>query len=76
MSMGENVTVYQVSIKKAGGFNLVGVREFTAMPLTERLALMTQGKVQFLDANGEILPLLAAVKSLTHREYRPGAMTF
>jgi len=60
----EPLKVHQIAIQKAGGYNLMSKQEFLAMPLGERVQLMLQSKVQFLDELGEIIPVREALKVL------------
>ena len=63
--------VHHVSIKKAGGYNLLSVPAFLALSSSERTKLILERKIEFLDAQGTVLPLLDAVRSIT-RARAPG----
>lgn len=56
--------VHQVSVKKPGGYNLLSVDSFLALPSNERTKLILERKIEFLDAQGVVLPLLEAVRSI------------
>jgi hypothetical protein len=53
----------QVAVKKAGGYNLIGVDAWLQLPLGEQYDLITKSKVQFL-RGGEAVNTLEAVKSM------------
>lgn len=53
----------QVSVRKAGGYNLISAKEFVAIPLQERVQLIGSGKVAFYLA-GEPVRAIDALKSL------------
>ncbi len=59
-----DVTVSQVSVKKAGGYNLLSVAEFLAMSATERTNLILNRKIEFLGPDGGVLPMLEAVRAI------------
>jgi hypothetical protein len=56
--------VSQVSVKKAGGYNLLSVAEFLALPATERTNLILGRKIEFLGPDGSVLPMLEAVRAI------------
>jgi hypothetical protein len=57
--------VHNVSVQKAGGgHNLVSPQEFLSLPSNERINLIMQGKVSFLDEDGNLLPSMDAIKTL------------
>jgi hypothetical protein len=53
----------QVSVKKSGGYNLISGEEFRALPLDERVKLITEGKVHFLK-EGQVIPAKEALKRI------------
>lgn len=62
--MADDPAVHQVSVKKAGGYNLISVQEFLAIPSGERTKLILEKMVQFLDQGGAIIPMLDAIRSI------------
>ena len=58
------MSVHQVAIQKAGGYNLMSKAEFLAMPLGERVSLILANKIQFLDDKGEQIPARDALRML------------
>jgi hypothetical protein len=58
------VTVHQVSIKHEGGYALMSVQEFLALPSIERTKLILARKVEFLGTDGRVLPMLDAVRAI------------
>jgi hypothetical protein len=59
-----DVTVTQVSIKDDGGYRLLSVAEFLALPPQERTNLILRRKIDFLGPDGRVLPMLDAVHSI------------
>lgn len=57
------LTFDQVSVQKAGGYNLLSANEFLAMPLMERVQLLGAGKCQFY-LGGEQVSTVEAIRSL------------
>jgi len=57
-------TVYQISIEKAGGHNLFSVAEWGRIPSSERVELIMKRKVQFLNDEGDPIPVKEALASL------------
>ena len=53
----------QVSVRKAGGYNLISAKEFIAIPIQERVQLIGAGKVEFY-LSGEPVRAIDALKSL------------
>ena len=53
----------QVGIKKAAGFNLLNKEEFLAIPMDERMTLISSGQIQFL-IDGVSIPLREGLKKL------------
>lgn len=58
------VTVHQVSVEQDGGYRLLTVDEFLALPSTERTTLILGRKIQFLGPDGRVLPMLDAVRAI------------
>jgi hypothetical protein len=61
--------VHRVAIKRGVGFNLISVKEFLAIPMDKRIQLILEGKVQFLDATGQVISPREATKML--RDVKP-----
>ena len=60
-------TIVHVSVKKAGGHNLLNFEQFMAMPLKERVELIMKKKVAFIDDAGGMIPVMEAMKLIkTH----------
>jgi hypothetical protein len=57
--------VHNISVQQAGGgHNLISPEEFVNLPSADKINLIMQGKVSFLDEDGNIIPSMDAVKSL------------
>lgn len=56
-------TLIQVSVKRAGGYNLMERHEFLAIPLEERIRLISSGQIQFL-SDGAPVPLREGLQML------------
>lgn len=54
----------QVSVKEAGGYKLLSVEEFLALPSAERTNLILGRKIEFLGPDGTVLPMLDAVRAI------------
>lgn len=61
------VTVSQVSVKDTGGYKLLSVDEFLALPPQERTTLILGRKIDFLGPDGRVLPMLDAVRAINKR---------
>jgi len=59
-----SLVFHQVSIQKAGGYNLMSREAFLALPINERVQLILGNKVKFLDEKGDVIPTREALKSL------------
>ncbi len=58
--------ITHVSIKiTGGGHNLMKIPEFANLPFEERMQLISERKITFLDEDGEIQPLLDGIKFTT-----------
>jgi hypothetical protein len=66
----EHSHIVHVAIQKAGGYNLVPLEEFLRLPLSERLELLLQRKLRFLNEHGTAIPTKAALRAL--KEQRSG----
>lgn len=53
----------QVAIKKGSGFNIGPASAFLALPLTERVKLISSGAVRFLKG-GKIVPVSSAIAAM------------
>ena len=53
-----------ITVRSAFGHNHYTPAEFVKLPLTERLRLMLEQKVEFLDENGNRIPSMEAVDQL------------
>ena len=62
--MSIETEVCQIVIKKASGYNLISRDEFISFSLLERTRLILEGKVQFLNHQGKVIPLAEGVRSL------------
>ena len=58
--------IAQVSVKMAAGCNLITASEWLAMPLSERMKFVLDRKVEFLDGDGEAVPLKEALAALNN----------
>lgn len=57
--------VHNISVQQpGGGHNLISPKDFLGLPSADRINLIMQGKVSFLDEDGNIIPSMDAVKSL------------
>ena len=59
-----DVAVHQVSVKQDGGYTLMSVDEFLALAPQERTALILARRIEFLGADGSVLPMLDAVRAI------------
>jgi len=62
--MAEELTVHHISIQKMNGYNLVTVKDFWDIAAPERMRMVLEKKIQFLDEDGNKIPPLDAVRSL------------
>jgi len=53
-----------VSIKMGAGHNLHTVEEFLALPLDQRIQLLLQQRVEFLDDHGRPIPVREAMAQI------------
>jgi hypothetical protein len=51
-------------VKDTGGYKLLSVGEFLAMPAQERTTLILARKIDFLGPDGRVLPMLEAVRAI------------
>ncbi|WP_109829289.1 hypothetical protein [Reichenbachiella versicolor] len=58
------MTVHQISIKVKSGYNLISVDNYIKMSAKDRVGLISQKRIQFLDVEGNTIPLMRAVKSI------------
>ena len=58
------MTVHQISIKMKSGYNLISVEKYREIKPLERVQLVSQKKIQFLDIEGNMIPTLAAIKDI------------
>ena len=59
------VQVYRVSVKKSeGGYNMVRPEAWVNYPLSERVRLLSEGCVEFIDSRGTRIPVREALKDL------------
>ena len=56
--------VASISVQKGSGWNMVNLGQWMDMPINERITLITQKKVQFLDVNGDEIPSADAIKAI------------
>lgn len=57
--------VAHISMQKSSGHNLISVEEFFAIPLNERVRLIRERKIQFLDEEGAPILTSTALRWLT-----------
>ena len=62
--MEVSLSVSQVSVKQHGGYQLLSVQEFLDLPQVERTSLILARRIDFLAADGSVLPMLDAVKAI------------
>ena len=55
-------TILHVAVQKATGFNLISPAEFLALTIKEKSNLLLEGKVQFLNENGETVQTMEALR--------------
>lgn len=65
--------VTHVSIRMPGGYNLVPFSEFVAKPLNERISMLVDGRVQFLDETGATVPIREAMAQVSAAARAPKA---
>ena len=57
--------VLNISVKQSqGGYNLIDVNQFLQMDRGERMKLILERRVQFLDEAGGVIPVKQAIKML------------
>jgi hypothetical protein len=56
--------VQHILVVKPGGSNMITVSDWKALPLQQRVTLVQEGKVQFLDDAGQSIKAVAALKLL------------
>ena len=54
-----------VSVKVGSGFNLMTPEQFARLPVNERIELVMQHKVEFLDDAGQRMSVTDAIEQLT-----------
>lgn len=65
MFMSDERLVHQVSVQQpGGGFNLLDLKTYFAIPLSERTKLILASRVYFLSDDGDSVPLLEAIRWL------------
>lgn len=57
-----------VSVRMAAGYNILPVEKFLEIPLSDRMELILQRKVGFLDERGQVLPTIEGLRAL--KEFR------
>lgn len=57
-----------VIVEKRGGFNAMSTNNWTRMSLMDRVALIRDGKVQFLDDAGEVISKREATTLLATKQ--------
>ena len=58
------MTVHRISIKVKSGYNLITVDKYKQMSATDRVSLISQKRIQFLDVEGNAIPMMLAVKAI------------
>ena len=56
------MSIHQVSIKMASGYNVIPVMEYKKISLVEQVQLIQKGRIQFLDITGNTIPIMDALK--------------
>ncbi|NJM93593.1 MAG: hypothetical protein HC842_02070 [Cytophagales bacterium] len=57
--------VFQIAVKVSdGGYNLISVNDFLKMPMMERMEMMLQKRIQYLDEVGNVIPILEATRQM------------
>ena len=59
--------VTHVMVDKIYGFDLITREEFLKIPISQRMKLIMELKVQFLGVNNIVIPRDMAIRSLTDR---------
>jgi hypothetical protein len=54
-----------VSVKVGSGFNLMSAQEFARLPVNERIEMVMQHRVEFLDDAGQRMAVTEAIEQLT-----------
>ncbi|MCV9387172.1 hypothetical protein [Reichenbachiella ulvae] len=58
------MTVHQISIKVKTGYNLISVEKYREIRPLDRVHLISEKKVKFLDVEGNPIPTLRAIKDI------------
>lgn len=58
------MTVHKISIKVNSGYNLISVENYQKLSASERVAMISQKRIQFLDVQGNAIPMMTAVKAI------------
>lgn len=53
-----------VSVRMAAGYNVLTVEKFLEIPLSDRMEMILQRKVSFLDETGKTLPTREGLRAL------------
>ncbi|MBU2914242.1 MULTISPECIES: hypothetical protein [Reichenbachiella] len=64
------MTVHQISIKIKSGYDLISVEKYREIRPIERVQLVSQKKIKFLDVEGNMIPTLAAIKDINKNLHR------
>jgi hypothetical protein len=67
----ESKVVHHISVKMGAGYNLLTVPQFMALPINERVQLVLQKKIQFLDDHGTTIPVSDGLNFISN--YKPPA---
>lgn len=61
------MTVHQISIKVKTGYNLISVDKYREIRPLDRVTLISEKKVKFLDIEGNPIPTLRAIKEINQQ---------
>lgn len=56
--------VHQIFIKIGSGFNLISLDKYQKMSASDRVSLISEKRIQFLDIDGNVIPMMIAVKAI------------
>ncbi len=56
--------VHQISVRIGSGYNLISKDDYQKIPVVQKVKLITENRVHFLDDSGNEIPKLEALKSL------------
>ncbi|MFN7970799.1 MAG: hypothetical protein U0166_00355 [Acidobacteriota bacterium] len=65
--------LHHLAIKKGAGYNLISIEDFFKLPLSERVSLVVNDQVQFLDDQGNQIPAPDGLRELSATRQQPEA---